>query len=302
MPPPTPTSTSPARIWVSRIAAARTPDAQTLLTVSEETSLGMPALICAWREGIWPWPAWSTWPMTTCWTSSGATSARSRAALIAVPPSSVASSVDRPPPSFPIGVRAVPRMTVLGISTSPGRRYAGCGVYGAALSARDRYHRLPARHAGRHRGRRDLRGRGRRPRHERRRAAGARGRRGGPELLPPRRRRPRRRQAVAARRARRARPLRRRAGADRRRGGAAARGRAGRARAVLGAAPSRRGRHRGGAGRGHRDGRVPLRPLPAATRGRARRAGGPRRLGPPRRGRDRRDRGGRRRGGQRLPR
>ena len=26
----------------------------------------MPALICAWREGIWPSPACSTWPITTC--------------------------------------------------------------------------------------------------------------------------------------------------------------------------------------------------------------------------------------------
>ena len=30
------------------------PEAHTLLIVSEETSLGIPALICAWREGIWP--------------------------------------------------------------------------------------------------------------------------------------------------------------------------------------------------------------------------------------------------------
>ena len=70
------------------------PEAQTLLIVSELTSLGIPALICAWREGIWPWPACSTWPMITCWTSSAPTSARSSAALIAMPPSSVASSVD----------------------------------------------------------------------------------------------------------------------------------------------------------------------------------------------------------------
>ena len=41
--------------------------------------------------------------MTTCWTCSGATSARSSAALIAMPPSSVASSGARPPPSLPIG-------------------------------------------------------------------------------------------------------------------------------------------------------------------------------------------------------
>ena len=45
----------------------------------------------------------------------GATSARSSAALIAVPPSSVASSDARPPPSLPIGVRAEPRITVLGM-------------------------------------------------------------------------------------------------------------------------------------------------------------------------------------------
>ena len=35
--------------------------------------------------------------------------------LDGVPPRSVASSDDRPPPSFPKGVRAVPRITVLGI-------------------------------------------------------------------------------------------------------------------------------------------------------------------------------------------
>ena len=63
MPPPTPTSRSPARIAASSMPAARMPDAQTLLIVSEETSFGMPALICAWREGIWPWPAWRTWPI-----------------------------------------------------------------------------------------------------------------------------------------------------------------------------------------------------------------------------------------------
>src|SRR3954463_10331021 len=120
MPPPTPTSTSPARIAWSRMTEARRPDAQTLLIVSEETSFGMPASICAWRDGIWPWPACRTWPMTTCSTRSGATSARSSAALIAVPPSFVASSVESPPPSLPMGVRAVPRMTVLGIRASPG--------------------------------------------------------------------------------------------------------------------------------------------------------------------------------------
>jgi hypothetical protein len=91
------------------------PDAQTLLIVSEETSIGMPALIWAWREGIWPTPACRTWPITTCCTCSGATSARSSAAPMAMPPRSVGCSADRPPPILPTGVRALPRMTVRGM-------------------------------------------------------------------------------------------------------------------------------------------------------------------------------------------
>ena len=42
---------------------ARMPEAQTLLIVSDGTSFGIPALICAWREGICPCPACSTWPI-----------------------------------------------------------------------------------------------------------------------------------------------------------------------------------------------------------------------------------------------
>ena len=91
------------------------PEAQTLLIVSEGTSFGMPALIWAWREGIWPWPACRTWPKTTCSTCSGATPERSSAASITVPPRSVASSEERAPPILPKGVRAVPRITELGI-------------------------------------------------------------------------------------------------------------------------------------------------------------------------------------------
>ena len=70
------------------------PEAQTLLIVSEGTSFGMPPLIWAWREGIWPWPACRTWPKTTCSTCSGSTPERSSAASIAWPPRSVASSED----------------------------------------------------------------------------------------------------------------------------------------------------------------------------------------------------------------
>ena len=118
MPPPTATSRSPARTAWSIIPTARTLDAQTLLIVSEVTSIGMPASICAWRDGIWPWPACSTVPITTCSTCSGATSARSSASRIATPPRCVAGSVDRPPPSLPIGVRALLRITVRGMRPS----------------------------------------------------------------------------------------------------------------------------------------------------------------------------------------
>ena len=62
MPPATPTSSSPARTARSATPIARMPEAQTLLIVSEGTSLGIPASIWAWREGICPWPAWRTWP------------------------------------------------------------------------------------------------------------------------------------------------------------------------------------------------------------------------------------------------
>ena len=41
------------------------PDRQTLLTVSAGTLIGIPAVTAAWRAGIWPAPACSTWPMIT---------------------------------------------------------------------------------------------------------------------------------------------------------------------------------------------------------------------------------------------
>ena len=94
---------------------ARIPEAQTLLIVSELIVIGMPAFACAWREGIIPWPAWSTVPITTCSTCSGSTPARSSAPAIATAPRLGASSGASAPPSLPIGVRALPRITVAGI-------------------------------------------------------------------------------------------------------------------------------------------------------------------------------------------
>ncbi len=90
----------------------RMPEAQTLLIVSDGTSRGIPAPTCAWRDGIWPWPACRTWPKITSSTCSRSISERSRAAPIASAPSSIASLAASAPPIFPNGVRAVPRMTV----------------------------------------------------------------------------------------------------------------------------------------------------------------------------------------------
>ncbi len=110
-----------------------------MLIVSEETSLGMPALICAWREGICPWPACSTWPMTTWSTCSGSTPARSSAASIASPPSSVASSADRPPPILPIGVRAAAEDHGLGHRNgSLLSRWLGKACWDSGASGEDR--------------------------------------------------------------------------------------------------------------------------------------------------------------------
>ena len=41
------------------------PDRQTLLMVVQGTDIEIPALTAAWRDVIWPWPAWITWPMNT---------------------------------------------------------------------------------------------------------------------------------------------------------------------------------------------------------------------------------------------
>ncbi len=74
--------------------------------LAEGTLIGMPAFTAAWRAGTCPWPAISTCPISTCSTSSGATPARSRAALMATAPSSAALKPASAPLILPIGVRA----------------------------------------------------------------------------------------------------------------------------------------------------------------------------------------------------
>ena len=169
MPPATATSRSPARTAASIRPAARRPEAQTLLTVSDGTSLGMPAAICAWRDGIWPAPACSTWPITTCSTCSGATlGALERGADRDAAQLRRRAGRRAPPPSRPTGVRAAPRMTVGGMART---------IASAALHGDPVHHPGPARDRRRHDRRRRLRGRGHRPRHRRRRARRAAGRR-----------------------------------------------------------------------------------------------------------------------------
>src|SRR5690606_17396420 len=110
-PPATTTSNSPARTSWSASAMASSPERHTLLMVSAGTFIGMPAMTAAWRAGICPAPAWSTWPMITYWTWSPPIPARSRAALIAKPPRSAPEKDFSEPSSRPMGVRAPATMT-----------------------------------------------------------------------------------------------------------------------------------------------------------------------------------------------
>ena len=85
--------------------------------VSAGTSIGMPPATAAWRAGICPAPAVSTCPMITYSTCSGATPARSSAALIATPPSCAPEKPLSDPNSRPMGVRAP--ATITDVDTCP---------------------------------------------------------------------------------------------------------------------------------------------------------------------------------------
>ncbi len=111
IPPATMTSYSPSRISCDASAMASRPDRHTLFTVSAGTDMLMPAATAACRAVICPAPACSTWPMITYCTWSGVTWARSRAAAMATPPSSLADWLARDPSRRPTGVRAPPTMT-----------------------------------------------------------------------------------------------------------------------------------------------------------------------------------------------
>ena len=125
----------------------------------------MPALICAWRDGIWPCPACSTWPITTCCDLLG----RDVGALERGLDGDAAELGGRQ------GGEAAAE---LADGRAGGAEDHGVGHGEDSSIARLRMDvrattDAPRRHGRRHDRRRGLRGRGRSPTTRRRRAAGA---------------------------------------------------------------------------------------------------------------------------------
>src|SRR6266850_3887139 len=112
MPPATMTSALPVARMSCASIAAFIPEPHILFTVVQPLPSGSPAPSDAWRAGAWPWPAGSTQPMRTSWTSSAPILARSTAARIAAAPSSGAMKLFSSPWNAPIGVRAAETMTM----------------------------------------------------------------------------------------------------------------------------------------------------------------------------------------------
>src|SRR5262245_40259485 len=96
------------------------PDRHILLMVSEGTSQPIPAATAAWRAGICPAPAVSTWPMITYSTSDAGTLAFSSAPEIAIAPRSLPEKSFSEPISLPTGVRAPATITDVVINASKG--------------------------------------------------------------------------------------------------------------------------------------------------------------------------------------
>src|SRR5690606_35047994 len=114
MPPATTNWASPRRMARSARAMADIPERHTLLMVVQGTVMGRPPATAAWREVIWPSPAWRTWPNRTSSTEAGSTPDRCTAPAMAAPPRSTARLERNTPLYLPIGVRAMPVMTVIG--------------------------------------------------------------------------------------------------------------------------------------------------------------------------------------------
>ena len=106
MPPATTTSALPAASKSCPSMAAFMPEPHILFTVVQPASSGSPAASAACRAGAWPWPAGSTQPISTSWTSAAAIPARCTAAEMAAAPSAGAVVSLKSPWNPPIGVRA----------------------------------------------------------------------------------------------------------------------------------------------------------------------------------------------------
>ncbi len=83
-----------------------------MFKVRAGTDWGIPALTEAWRATFCPNPPWSTQPIRTSSTCSGAIFARLNDSLITILPSSAAGTAASFPPIFPTAVRTAPANTI----------------------------------------------------------------------------------------------------------------------------------------------------------------------------------------------
>ena len=111
VPPATTISASPARIDCIASWTALSPEPQTLLTVKDGTSIGIPAWTLTWRATFCPKPACSTFPKINSSTRSAEIFARLIASLTTAVPSSTAETDFRLPPKLPMAVLTAETIT-----------------------------------------------------------------------------------------------------------------------------------------------------------------------------------------------
>ena len=124
MPAATTTSASPHWMACAASITALRLDPQTLLTVVAPIACGSPAAMAACRVTFWPRPAGRTLPPITSSTWSGAIPARSSAALMAMPPSCGAGTLQRALETADGGPHAAGKNHVFQHRWSPPRRRA----------------------------------------------------------------------------------------------------------------------------------------------------------------------------------
>src|SRR6478735_1531485 len=134
MPPATTTSNEFTASRSCANIAAFIPEPHILFTVVQPAASGSPAPSEAWRAGACPWPAGSTQPMITSWTSSGRMRARSTAARIAAAPSSGAAKPLSSPWNAPIGRRERAGLASLGVDLHAGQHADGGNLPGDGVA------------------------------------------------------------------------------------------------------------------------------------------------------------------------